>query len=109
MSQDNNNQATIVSTVTAGDITQQAIMAELNRLRAENEALKRPKTKTTRLTEGFSVAVGAKGGICIYGFGKFPVTLYHSQLLKLVPLIPMVLSWANQPEIKAQLKNKEVK
>lgn len=48
---------------------------ELNRLRAENEALKAKQAKT----RPFSMKVSSKGGVSVYGLGRFPVTLYQSQ------------------------------
>lgn len=50
------------------------IEQELEALRAENAALKAnvPKPKT-------GLKVTEKGGISMYGLGRFPVTLYRSQ------------------------------
>jgi len=46
------------------------LKAELDRLRAENERLK------TRSGRGVSLKVSEKGGVSVYGLGRFPVTLY---------------------------------
>ena len=46
---------------------------ELERLRAENETLKQKKS------DNISFKVGQKGGMSMYGLGRFPVTLYKSQ------------------------------
>ena len=54
------------------------MQSELERLRAENEALK--KTKSNSIT----FKVGQKGGMSMYGLGRFPVTLYKSQWLILL-------------------------
>jgi len=43
--------------------------AELERLRAENERLK------SRSMRGVSLKVSEKGGVSVYGLGRFPVTL----------------------------------
>lgn len=51
---------------------------ELERLRAENEALKKGK-KT-----GLSLKVSQKGAVSVYGLGRFPVTLYKEQWGKLL-------------------------
>jgi hypothetical protein len=45
------------------------IKSELERLRAENEALKQTKL------DSISVKVGQKGGMLMYGLGRFPVIL----------------------------------
>lgn len=52
--------------------------AELERLRAENEALKNKKSGT------LSMKVSEKGALSVYGMGRFPVTLYKEQWLKLL-------------------------
>ena len=50
-----------------------ALRAELERLRAENAALK------NRATKGVILKVSEKGGVSVYGLGRFPVTLYKEQ------------------------------
>jgi hypothetical protein len=51
------------------------LQAELDRLRAENEAL-----KTSRPAKGaISIKVSEKGAVSVYGLGRFPVTLYKEQ------------------------------
>lgn len=54
------------------------IQTELARLRAENEALKRPGRGQV------SIRVSEKGGVSVYGLGRFPVTLYKEQWEKLL-------------------------
>jgi hypothetical protein len=61
-------------------MSEQDLKAELDRLKAENEAL---KAKTTRAT---SIRVSEKGGVSVYGLGRFPVTLYKEQWLKLLDM-----------------------
>lgn len=46
---------------------------ELERLRAENAALK------TAGQRSISFKVSEKGGVSVYGMGRFPVTLYVEQ------------------------------
>lgn len=62
------------------------LMAQLEALRKENEALKARSTKgsTTSLGEGLSAKVSDKGAVSVYGFGRFPVTLYATQWDKLL-------------------------
>jgi hypothetical protein len=60
--------------------TEAEMKAELERLRAENEALK------SRGSKGVSMKVSEKGGVSVYGLGRFPVTLYQEQWLKLLDL-----------------------
>lgn len=56
--------------------------AELERLRAENEALKNKKSGSGVL----SMKVSEKGALSVYGMGRFPVTLYKEQWLKLLSI-----------------------
>jgi hypothetical protein len=53
--------------------------AELERLRAENERLRR-----TRSAGGLTFKVSEKGAVSVYGLGRFPVTLYLEQWEKLL-------------------------
>jgi len=53
--------------------------AELDRLRAENERLKRAPSRGT-------IKVSGKGGVSVYGLGRFPVTLYKEQWTKLLDM-----------------------
>lgn len=55
------------------------IQAELERLRAENAALKSEKK-----TKDIYFKIGEKGGLSVYGLGRFPVTLYKEQWLRLL-------------------------
>ena len=52
--------------------------AELERLRRENAALKKGTSDGTRMK------VSEKGAVSVYGMGRFPVTLYKEQWLKLL-------------------------
>jgi hypothetical protein len=54
--------------------------AELERLRSENAALKKGAAT------GISMKVSEKGAVSIYGMGRFPVTLYKEQWLKLLDM-----------------------
>lgn len=64
-----------------GEMTEQGMKEEMERLKAENEALK--KRKSNELT----FKVGQKGGMSLYGLGRFPVTLYKSQWLLLLDAV----------------------
>jgi hypothetical protein len=55
------------------------MQAEIARLRAENESLKRPRGQT-------SLRVSEKGALSVYGLGRFPVTLYREQWEKLLAM-----------------------
>jgi hypothetical protein len=55
------------------------VKAELERLRAENEALKKASRPGS-----LAIKVSEKGGVSVYGLGRFPVTLYQEQWEKLL-------------------------
>jgi hypothetical protein len=54
---------------------QDEMQAELERLRAENEALKAKAEDKRRVY----LKVSDKGGVSLYGLGRFPITLYVEQ------------------------------
>ena len=59
-------------------MAEEDLKAELERLRAENEALKKP------VRGQISIKVSEKGAVSVYGLGRFPVTLYKEQWEKLL-------------------------
>jgi hypothetical protein len=75
--------------------------AEIERLRAENESLKNKKS-----TDGsLSMKVSEKGALSIYGMGRFPVTLYKEQWLKLLGIADQIKKYIE--ENNSRLKTKE--
>ncbi len=74
------------------------LMTEIERLRAENEALKRSSSK------GLSLRVSEKGAVSVYGLGRFPVTLYKMQWLRLLDMADDIRAFIKQNE--TQLKSK---
>jgi len=75
------------------------LKAELERLRAENEALKK------RTTKGTSLKVSDKGAVSVYGLGRFPVTLYQEQWTKLLDMADDIRAFI--AENQGKLKKKE--
>jgi len=74
------------------------LKSEIEKLRAENEALKRSTSK------GLSFRVSEKGALSVYGLGRFPVTLYKEQWLRLLDLTEDLRAFIKQNG--AQLKSK---
>lgn len=74
--------------------------AELERLRAENEALKNKKSGGA-----LSMKVSEKGALSVYGMGRFPVTLYKEQWLKLLGIADELKTFIADND--SRLKNKE--
>ncbi len=72
--------------------------AELERLRAENQALKKTSAK------GLSLKVSEKGALSVYGLGRFPVTLYKEQWTKLLDMSDDIRAFikANDGQLKAK-------
>ena len=72
---------------------------ELERLRAENAALKKTSSR------GLSLKVSEKGALSVYGMGRFPVTLYKEQWVKLLEISEDILAFIKANE--SRLKTKE--
>ncbi len=79
--------------------TEAELKAELERLKAENEALK------SRGSRGVTMKVSEKGAVSVYGMGRFPVTLYQEQWLKLLDMAEDIRTFIKENESK--LKKKE--
>jgi len=79
--------------------TEDELKAELDKLKAENAALK------ARGAKGISMKVSEKGAVSVYGLGRFPVTLYQEQWLKLLELADDIRGFIREHE--GQLKKKE--
>ena len=75
--------------------------AELARLKAENEALKSKKNNRGTL----SMKVSEKGALSVYGMGRFPVTLYKEQWLKLLGISEDIKKFIEENDDR--LKTKE--
>jgi hypothetical protein len=73
--------------------------AELERLRAENERLKQKGSRAV------SLKVSEKGGLSVYGLGRFPVTLYKEQWSKLLDMADEIRAFIKEND--AKLKTKE--
>ena len=75
------------------------LKAELERLRQENATLKKGAAS------GIRMKVSEKGAVSIYGMGRFPVTLYKEQWLKLLNMSDDIRAFITANE--AQLKTKQ--
>jgi hypothetical protein len=73
--------------------------AELERLRAENTKLK------SKDAAGLSLKVSEKGAVSLYGMGRFPVTLYKEQWLRILASAPVIEAFIQENDSK--LKTKE--
>jgi hypothetical protein len=71
---------------------------EIEKLRAENEDLKKV------LSKGVSLKISEKGGLSIYGLGRFPVTLYKEQWVRLLDMAGAIKAFikSNENLLKAK-------
>jgi hypothetical protein len=72
--------------------------AEIERLRAENERLKRARDAK------LAMKVSEKGALSVYGMGRFPVTLYKEQWLRLLAMAEEIKAFieANNDDLKSK-------
>jgi len=80
-------------------MSEQDLKAELEKLRAENNALKKGASR------GLSLKVSEKGGLSVYGLGRFPVTLYKEQWNKLLDMAEDIRAFmaANDSALKTKV------
>ena len=79
-------------------MSEEDLKAELERLRTENASLKKGAAT------GIRMKVSEKGAVSIYGMGRFPVTLYKEQWLKLLGMADEIKAFitANEGQLKAK-------
>ena len=80
--------------------SEEELQAEIQRLRAENETLKKPAVRGQ-----MSLKVSEKGALSVYGLGRFPVTLYREQWEKLLGMSEEIRRFIHDND--AGLKKKE--
>jgi hypothetical protein len=51
--------------------------------------------------------VGEKGGVSVYGLGRFPVTLYYEQWTRLLAAVPELKAFLEEQKSAGKLKLKE--
>ena len=76
------------------------LQAEVERLRAENQALK------SRSERAISLKVSEKGGVSVYGLGRFPVTLYKEQWEKLLAMADDLKKFIHENSDKLKVKER---
>ena len=82
-------------------MAEESIEAKLARLEAENQALKK---QVERKPGELRLKVSEKGGLSIYGLGRFPVTLYKEQWTRLLDYAEEIRAFlkANDQQLKAK-------
>jgi hypothetical protein len=74
------------------------LKAELERLKAENERLKSQRGRAV------SLKVSEKGGVSVYGMGRFPITLYKEQWTKLLDMADEIRAFIRENELKLKAR-----
>ena len=80
--------------------SEEELRAEIERLRAENKALKKP------VRGQMSLKVSEKGALSVYGLGRFPVTLYREQWEKLLGMADEIRNFIREHD--NELKKKDL-
>jgi hypothetical protein len=65
------------------------------------------KQSGTRRTGALEFRVGEKGGVSVYGLGRFPVTLYYEQWTRLLEATPQLRTFLEENKAAGKLKMKE--
>jgi len=76
------------------------------------EELKARLTELEKQTSGrrsgnLEFRVGEKGGVSVYGLGRFPVTLYYEQWIRLLEAVPQLRAFLDENKASGKLKLKE--
>jgi hypothetical protein len=88
----------VTKTLVEKTMSEEEMKAELERLRNENAALKKGASSSIRMK------VSEKGALSVYGMGRFPVTLYKEQWLRLLDMAAEIRAFiaANETQLKAK-------
>ena len=81
--------------------SEEELKAEIERLRAENQSLKKPARGQ------MSLKVSEKGGLSVYGLGRFPVTLYYEQWIRLLDVMADLRAFLEENKHRLKLKTKD--
>jgi hypothetical protein len=74
-------------------------------LKAQLEALK--KQSGSKRSGALEFRVGEKGGVSVYGLGRFPVTLYYEQWTRLLDIAGDLRAFLEENKSAGKLKLKE--
>jgi hypothetical protein len=62
--------------------------------------------KSDRRSGELEFRVGEKGGVSVYGLGRFPVTLYYEQWIRLLDAAPRLRQFLEENKNKLKLKER---
>ena len=63
------------------------------------------KQKPASRSGALEFRVGEKGGVSVYGLGRFPVTLYYEQWIRLLDLADKLREFLEENKSKLKLKD----
>jgi len=78
--------------------TKEELLARIAQLEAESGSKKRG---------ALDFRIGEKGGVSVYGLGRFPVTLYYEQWVRLLDASADLRAFLEENKSKLKLKTKE--
>ena len=79
------------------------VKTELERLRQENARLKGQQVR------GVSMKVSEKGALSVYGLGRFPVTLYKEQWVRLLAVADDIRAFIKDNDAALKTKGADAK
>jgi len=62
------------------------------------------KQQVQRRSGSLEFRIGEKGGVSVYGLGRFPVTLYYEQWIRLLDTADKLREFLEQNKYKLKLK-----
>lgn len=68
------------------------LLAEIARLKAENNAMR----KAVKTGRNIALRISVKGALSVYGLGRFPITLYKGQWEKLLLAAPEIRTFLDE-------------
>ena len=80
------------------ELTKEELLARIAELEAQGGSKKRGSIE---------FRVGEKGGVSVYGLGRFPVTLYYEQWVRLLDAAGDLSAFLEENKGKLKLKTKE--
>jgi hypothetical protein len=63
------------------------------------------KQQGSRRSGALEFRVGEKGGVSVYGLGRFPVTLYYEQWIRLLDSADKLREFLEENKLKLKLKS----
>lgn len=102
----NPNNAPTSTTPTPADYA--ALLAKVTELQAQVDR-KKAQENGAVTDNGLKLVVSAKGAVSVYGLGRFPVTLYREQMLKLIAASKDIATFITANTEKLAVKSTETK